>query len=397
MSTSDLATTGISSGRDQAQLLKKMIDDLFVPQEGIGVNLSLVTNSATLIQATLAGKGPDAALFVSKDTPVNLAMRNALVELDQFEDFEEVTSQFMASAMIPYQYNGKYYALPETQSYDMLFYRTDVFEELGLEPPETWQDFYEMIPILQQNNMLIGIPESQRTFEALLYQNGGQFYTDDLSKTAFDEPEALVAFKTWTDLYAKYSLPLVFDFFSRFRTGEMPMAIMPYTQVNYLNASAPELKGLWGIAPIPGTLNEDGTVNNTETANGTACIILGNTEQPENAYKFLKWWVSAEAQGRFGVELEQNMGSSARYPTANVEAFEQLPWTKTQSDNLSAQWASVTDVPQIPGNYYITRNVSFAFRAVVYKNENERESLYKYNKEINKEIDRKRKEFNLNG
>lgn len=397
MSTSDLATTGISSGRDQAQLLKKMIDDLFVPQEGIGVNLSLVTNSATLIQATLAGKGPDAALFVSKDTPVNLAMRNALVALDQFEDFEEVTSQFMASAMIPYQYNGKYYALPETQSYDMLFYRTDVFEELGLEPPETWQDFYEMIPILQQNNMLIGIPESQRTFEALLYQNGGQFYTDDLSKTAFDEPEALVAFKTWTDLYAKYSLPLVFDFFSRFRTGEMPMAIMPYTQVNYLNASAPELKGLWGIAPIPGALNEDGTVNNTETANGTACIVLGNTEQPENAYKFLKWWVSAEAQGRFGVELEQNMGSSARYPTANVEAFEQLPWTKTQADNLSAQWASVTDVPQIPGNYYITRNVSFAFRAVVYKNENERESLYKYNKEINKEIDRKRKEFNLNG
>lgn len=81
----------------------------------------------------------------------------------------------MASAMIPYKYNGKYYALPETQSYDMLFYRTDVFEELGLVPPETWQDFYEMIPILQQNNMLIGIPESQRTFEALLYQNDGQF------------------------------------------------------------------------------------------------------------------------------------------------------------------------------------------------------------------------------
>ncbi len=85
------------------------------------------------------------------------------------------------------------------------------------------------------------------------------------------------------------------------------------------------------------------------------------------------------------------MGSSARYPTANVEAFDQLPWTKSQADSLSAQWEAVTDVPQIPGNYYITRNVSFAFRAVVYKNENERESLYKYNKEINKEIDRKRK------
>ena len=97
------------------------------------------------------------------------------------------------------------------------------------------------------------------------------------------------------------------------------------------------------------------------------------------------------------MEIEQNMGAAARFPTANVAAFDQLPWTKTQADNLKEQWQAVTDVPQIPGNYYITRNVSFAFRAVVLKNQNERETLYKYNKEINKEIERKREEFSLNG
>ncbi|HJD24684.1 MAG TPA: extracellular solute-binding protein [Firmicutes bacterium] len=397
MSTGDLTTVGVSTGRDQAQLLKRLIDDMFTPDSGIGVNLSLVTNSTTLIQATLAGKGPDVAVFVSKDTPVNLAMRNALVPLDQFDDFEQVTEQFMASAMIPYKYGDHYYAFPETQAFDMLFYRTDVFEELGLEPPETWDDFYELIATLQQSNMLVGIPEAQRIFEALLYQKGGQFYTDDLSATTFDQPVSLEAFKTWTDLYTKYSLPLVFDFFSRFRTGEMPMAIMPYTQVNYLAVSAPELEGLWAVAPIPGTVEEDGTVNNTETAVGTAAVILGNTEQPDEAYEFLKWWVSTEAQGRFGVEIEQNMGPASRYPTANVAAFDQLPWTKVQADNLKAQWEVVTDVPQIPGNYYITRNVSFAFRQVVLKDANVRETLNKYNKEINKEITRKREEFSLNG
>ena len=397
MSTGDLATVGVSTGRDQAQLLKRLIDDMFTPDTGVSVNLSLVNNSTTLIQATLAGKGPDVALFVSEDTPVNLAMRNALVPLDQFEDFEEVTGQFMDSAMIPYAYNGHYYALPETQTFDVIFYRTDVFEELGLEPPETWDDFYALISTLQQSNMVVGIPEAQRIFEALLYQNGGQFYTDDLSQTTFDQPESLDAFQTWTDLYTKYSLPLVFDFFSRFRTGEMPMAIMPYTQVNYLEVSAPELKNLWAIAPIPGTVDENGNVNNTETSAGTASIILANTEQPEVAYEFLKWWVSSEVQGRFGVEIEQTMGASARYPTANVAAFDQLPWSKSQSESLKAQWEKVTDVPQIPGNYYITRNISFAFRAVVLKNQNERETLNKYNKEINKEITRKREEFGLNG
>ncbi|TAH73681.1 MAG: extracellular solute-binding protein [Anaerolineaceae bacterium] len=395
VSTSDLQATGVSAGRDQAMLLKRMVDDMFVPYNNIPVKVSLVNSSATLTQAVLAGKGPDVALFVSKETPVNLAMRGALYDLSSFEDFDDVTSQFMPSALIPYKYRDKYYALPETQSFDMLFYRTDTFAELNLTPPETWDEFYALIPILMDENYLVGIPESQRTFEMFLYQNDGQFYNDSLTKTAFDDPEALIAFQDWTGLYSKYSLPLVFDFFNRFRNGEMPMGIMPYTNVNYLSVAAPELKNLWDIAPIPGTLKDDNTIDRSETANGTAAIILADTKNPDAAYEFLKWWVSSEAQSRFGVELEQNMGPGARYPTANVEAFQRLPWTKKQSESLMEQWEYVTDVPQIPGSYYISRNVSFAFKSVVYDKENERETLYKYNIEINKEIDRKLKEFEL--
>lgn len=396
ISTADMAGTGgIASGRDQAILLKRLIEDMFTPVSKISVNVSLVNSSSTLTQAVLAGKGPDIALFVTKETPVNLAMRGALYDLSSFDDFDEVISQFMPSAIIPYEYRGKYYALPETQSYDMLFYRKDIFEQLGLLPPDTWKDFYALIPVLMEDNFIVGIPESQRTFEMLLYQYGGTFYNSELTKTAFDTKEALRAFEDWTGLYAKYSLPLVFDFFNRFRTGEMPMAIMPYTQVNYLEVAAPELKNQWGIAPVPGTLQEDGTINRSETSNGTACIIMSDTKQPDDAYEFLKWWVSTEVQSRFGIELEQNMGPAARYPTANVDAFSQLPWTKEQSISLMEQWKNVTEIPQIPGNYYISRNISFAFRAVVHKKENERESLYRYNKEINKEIERKMKEFEL--
>jgi len=396
VSTADMAGTGgIASGRDQAMLLKRLIDDMFTPGSGIGVQVSLVNSSYVLTQAVLAGKGPDVALFVSKDTPVNLAMRGALYDLSSFGDFDEVMAQFMPSAIIPYKYKGSYYALPETQSYDMLFYRKDIFEQLGVTVPDTWKDFYALIPVLMESNLMVGIPESQRTFEMFLYQYGGTFYNESLTKTAFDTPEALRAFEEWTGLYAKYSLPLVFDFFNRFRTGEMPMAVMPYTQVNYLAVAAPELKNLWDIAPIPGTPDEQGNVNRSETANGTACIILGDTKQADRAYEFLKWWVSAEVQGRFGIELEQNMGPAARYPTANVKAFDMLPWNKEQSESLMEQWKNVTDIPQIPGNYYISRNISFAFRAVVFQRGNERESLYKYNKEINKEIARKTKEFDF--
>ncbi|MGF7141811.1 ABC-type glycerol-3-phosphate transport system substrate-binding protein [Anaerotaenia torta] len=393
ISTSDLQATGVSAGRDQATLLKRMVDDMFIPEKKIPVKVSLVNSSSTLTQAVLAGKGPDVALFVSKETPVNLAMRGALYDLSSFEDFEEVTTQFMPSAMIPYQYKGRYYALPETQSFDMLFYRTDIFAELGFEPPRTWEEFYALIPALMDENYLVGVPESQRTFEMFLYQNGGQFYTDDLTRTTFDTGTALTAFRNWTGLYSKYSLPLVFDFFNRFRNGEMPMGIMPYTNVNYLSAAAPELKNLWDIVPVPGTVQEDQSIDRSETSNGTAAILLADAKNPEQAYEFLKWWVSSEAQSRFGVELEQNMGPGARYPTANVDAFQKLPWTKQQSESLMEQWKHVTEIPQIPGSYYISRNVAFAFKSVVYDKKNERETLYKYNIEINKEIARKQKEF----
>lgn len=397
ISTSDLGSTGISSGRDQAQVIKLMIDEMFTPQTGIPVNVSLVNSSTVLVQAVLAGKGPDAALVVSKDTPVNLAMRNAVMPLEEFEGYPHTLTQFMPSAVVPYQFEGHTYALPETQSFDMLFYRKDIFEELGLSVPTDWHEFYYVVSVLQQNNLLTGIPENQRTFEALLYQKGTQFYTNNLTQTTFDEPAALEAFRQWTGLYAKYSLPLVFDFFNRFRSGEMPMAIMPYTQCNYLAAAAPELRGLWDFAPIPGTMNEEGRLNRSETASGTACVMLKKDSNPqyEDVFAFLSWWVGSEAQARFGSELENLMGAAARYPTANIDAFEQLPWNAGQARSLRAQWAEVVEIPQIPGSYYIARNVSFAFRAVVYNYANEREALYKYNKEINKEIMRKRLEFKL--
>lgn len=386
----------VGAGRDQANIIKSMVDDLFTPNTGINVNLSLVdTSNNTLVQATLGGKGPDIAMLIPKETPVNLAMRGALVDLSKFKDFKDITKRFQTSAMIPYEYEGGYYALPETQNYNMLFYRKDIFQELGIKVPSTWDEFYSIIPIIQKNNMQIGIPEAQTMFETLLFQRGGQVYNDDKKATAFDKQEALDAFKEWTGFYTQYSFPLVFDFYSRFRTGEMPMGIVPYTMYNQLSVAAPELRNLWEMVPIPGTKMPDGTINRKEGANGLATIMLKGIKDKDAGFEFMKWWTSAEVQARYGSELEAVMGPAARYDTANTEAFTKLPWSKTEAEKLGDQWKLVWDIPQIPGNYYLTRSLSNAFRKVVYSHENPREVLFKYNEDINREIERKRTEFGL--
>ena len=53
-------------------------------------------------------------------------------------------------------------------------------------------------------------------------------------------------------------------------------------------------------------------------------------------------------------------------------------------------------IPIVPGNYYVTRGLSNATRAVIYEGVSARETLREWNEKINSEITRKRNEFSLN-
>jgi len=390
-----LEVWAISGGRDQLQIVKSLIDDVYTPNSDIGVNLSLVTDPSTLTQAILGGRGPDAAIMVPRDLPVNLAFRGALAELSDFPGFEETVSEFFPSALIPYVYEGGIYALPEVQSFLMMFARTDIFEELGIEPPNTWDEFYNIIPYIQKRNMTVGIPSTQIVFETLIFQNNGEFYTEDRRASGFNHPDSLKAFEQWTSFYTEYGFPVDFDLFNRFRTGEMPLGFANVSFYNLLTAAAPELRNLWKMYPLPGTVNEDGSINRQSGSTGMGCVVVESSSKKELAYDFLNWWVSSETQTAYGIELENVMGPLARYETANKKAFEKLPWTLDEASVIMEQWEQVSDVLQLPGNYFTNRNIIFAFRSVVNKLENPREVLKRYTREIDAEILRKRREFGL--
>lgn len=388
-----LTVWAIGAGRDQAQIAKSFIDDRYTPKTGIGVNLDLVPDPSVLTQAILAGKGPDAAIMVPREIPVNLAYRGALKDLSSYPGFSSTREEFLPSAFAPYEFQGGVYALPEVQSYLMMFVRDDIFAELDIVPPVTWDDLYGIIPTIQKRKLSIGIPAAQILFETLLFQHGGTFYNPERTKSGFDAPEALAAFSQWTSFYTDYGFPLAYDLYNRFRTGEMPLGIAAYSFANLLRVAAPEIRGLWSMHPIPGIRDEAGTIRNQSGATGTGCILMASSDDPESGFGFLQWWVSAEIQALYGNELENTMGPLARYETANLEAFQSLPWTRAERDTLAGQWRSVEDIPQLPGNYFTNRNLLFAFRAVTYRYENRRAVLKRYTREIDAEILRKRKEY----
>lgn len=396
----------IGGGREQAQILKQMIEDDFIGRKDIPVNLQLIDMGA-LLPATLAGRGPDVALQIdggnASTNPVQLAMRGAVYDLTNFDDFDSVRDRFYPSSMVAFTYLDGVYALPETQTFEILFYRTDIMEELGLEVPQTWADVYDLIPELQNNYMNFGYPADVNNFMTLIYQNGGSLYKGQGETLGYasnlDSEEDIDAFIKYVDLYRSYKIDLKIDFQTRFRNGEIPIAIQDYTMVNALNVSAPEIRGLWDIARLPGTERTDENGNTYIDRSGATkvkgCVILSKSEKKEQAWEFIKWWTSDDAQRRYCTEVEATIGEAGRIPSANKSVLYSQPWSNTMYQILSIQRSWTKGNPEVPGGYYTARHMENAFNRTYTLMTDPRETLLDYIDEINNELTKKRVEMGI--
>lgn len=382
----------IATGRDQAQIVRNLIDSSFVPQENVMANLKLVA-AGTLMPAILADKGPDVSLGAVSTEPINLAVRGAALDLTQFSDCRDIFERFHQSAMTAFTFKDAVYALPETQSFLMMFYREDILGNLGIQAPGTWDDLFDCMLELQTNNLSVGLPPAYMGVLLFLMQNGGSLYSEDSATSLLDTDIALSSFKQFTDYYALYDFPVQYDFANRFRSGEMPIAIQEYTAYNQLLLFAPEIKGLWRMAPVPATKGKDGTLHRESLGTVTGCVILKDTDNPEASWRFLKWWTSAEVQGSFGTKMESVLGEAAKYATANMEALEKYSWSYNDLTALQTAWKNVVGIPEVPGGYYTQRYIEFAFNKVMSGGADPVETLEGYVPTITAELRRKLKEF----
>ena len=417
-------TVWTTMGRDQASIINELIRSRYTPNSHIGVELQVV-NVEALMPSVAAGNGPDVLMNATAKLPVEYALRGASANLREIvpeDELNEVLTRFTdwEEAIVPFTYNNGsgdgLYALPDQFFYAVMFYRIDVLNDLGipaptLENPWTWDDLTHYLPTLQSNNMSVLMETGDKTgadveqygintYALFLYQNGGEFYTKDRTASALSSESAVQAFERWTNFYTSYGLPTNFDMLSRFRTGESPILIADFPFYNNLSVSAPELKGLWSMALVPGTVQEDGTVNRTTKGGGTAVILMQaavDKHVEQAGWDFMKWWTSTETQSTYAQNLECLLGTAARYATANKEAFNSLAWSKSELAVLNTESELARTIPEVPGSYYTPRHINNAFRAVCIKEQKSdpREALLKYAQIITDEIYDKRSEFGL--
>ena len=417
--TDDVVTVWVLTGRDQGTILKSMVDDTFTPQSGIKVNVEIVAPDA-LLNAVVAGRGPNVVLSVGADQPVNYALRNAAEDLSQFPDLNEVLTHYEESSYEQYRLDSHIYAIPETQTFNVMFYRKDVLEELGLGVPNTWQELIEMLPTIQGNNMSVALPTAAGSsttatpntsvasnapdlsmYFCLLFQYGGNLYNDAGTATTVNDEAGVKAFDDYTRYFNDYGIPTIYDFVSRFRSGEMPIGIMAYSNYNTLMVSAPEIRGLWDFTLIPGTEHTDADgntyIDRSDMITGSATMMIKTEDDAlrQNSWEFMKWWADTQTQVRFGREIEALLGSSARYATANKDAFSNLAWSADDIEVLAEQWSQTVGIREVPGGYYTGRHITNAIRKVINEKTDPRETIIDYSITIDEEITKKRIEFGL--
>ncbi len=444
----------LAYGRDQSNIWRSMIDatEGFTDTTGYAVNLKLVTGG-TLLPSILSGKGPDVYIGLGSSDVINYAIRDAVMGIsgndprlteeqnsvftDEYYIYKDENGRALSpttekdetktASFTSYNFHENFdanyvdaakdtvtlldvsYGIPQTMTFAMMFYRMDVLAEIGEEVPETWDQLLSLLPLLQSNNMEIGVSYIS-ALDFMIYQKGGNMwrYTDDPeyagARIGLDTNVALESFEFVCRLYSDYSFPISYDASNRFRTGEMPIVIGDYISLyNTLTVYATEIQGLWEFCPLPGSetgVDENGKklINYDSLAGITATVMLNGCDEPDKmlaAWTFMQWQTSADVQANYGNKMVALIGPSAKYETANINAIKNLSWTADEREAIEDQIQHMSSIVNYPGSYIISRYMKFAFLNAVNDGMDAKDAMNNYIDAINTEIKRKREEFDL--
>ena len=395
-------TVWINKPSQYVEVLRQMTADVFTAETGIEVSFSIMPDEKKITLANSTGSNPDIALGLSYYRPAEFAMRGMAVNLLEFEDFLDwYGAEYNIQSLAPMAYEDGIYGASETQEFYVLFYRTDILESLGLKVPDTWEDVKAMMPVLHRNAMNFNLPLANnvgyKSFEAtggFIFQNGGDYYSDDGFSANFGDPSTIQGLREMVELYQVYGLAQnIPNFFNAFRSGSVPIGVSGFSTYLQLQVGAPELNGRWDIALVPGTEQADGTICRYWSADATSSMIFSNTQKKDEAYRFLKWWLSSDTQLKYATDLQMKYGSDYIWNTGNHVALAGMSYPLAHKKVILEQWSWQKEALRHPASYILEREVSNAWIAIVTEGEPFQARIDEATLASNREIQRKLTEF----
>lgn len=394
-------TVWVNHPRQYIEIMQALIDQEY--DGDLRITVSQMPDQNKLILANASGQAPDVAIGVNHWIPYDFAVRDAALDLRQFEGYAELVTHFTKGAMIPYIFENGVYGLPETQNFWVTYYRKDILSSIGItDIPQTWDEIIEILPLLQSYGMNYFVPLAQfsglKPFVAtmpFIYQFGGDLYTDTGMQTAINSEETLKGIQLMSDLFTLYNVPkYVASFYNHFRYGTLPIGISDLSTYILLENAAAELDGLWGMDLHPGVYNEEtDEIVRYSAVGAQASMIMSTTKYPQESWDFLKWWMSTDVQSNFAFLLQSTYGQTYFWNTANVDAFKTISMPSEYKEIILEQWEYGLESSRIPGAYMVEREISNAWTKIVFDGTNARIALDEAVRISNREILYKMAEF----
>jgi multiple sugar transport system substrate-binding protein len=262
--------------------------------------------SQKLLSAVQAGNPPDIGGGDS-GIPFNMDAQGQTLDIsDLYEEWEQDgTFEDMPDwAHEKWRYNDK--AVGITWQFDQraIFYRTDIFEAAGIEPPTTWEELLAAAKALHkpdQGQIGIAFPGKQGTFDTdqfymtFVMQAGGGL-SDEEGNPTFDTPEQLEALEYVQELrqYAAEGTPswTFTEVLKEFNQGKAAMAFGGGWFVADIKKNAPDLADKIGVLPV--LVGPGGEEAQHSVSFANPWMIYNQTEHPEEAKEFLRWMMKKE-------------------------------------------------------------------------------------------------------
>jgi multiple sugar transport system substrate-binding protein len=153
-------------------------DDVQVCWTNVGAGGDAYDKFQTAISA---GSGAPDVMMVEADRIPTFQIQEAIVDISDY-GYEDVKANFSEGAWKDVSVGDGVYGAPIDGGPMGMIYRTDVFEEYGITPPTTWEEYEAAAQeVKDAGGPLFGdFPANQPAYvTALLYQNGAQPFTYD--------------------------------------------------------------------------------------------------------------------------------------------------------------------------------------------------------------------------
>jgi trehalose/maltose transport system substrate-binding protein len=335
-SLAQAATISISCGAVGAEL--KLCQDAanaWAKETGNEVKVISTPNSTTerlaLYQQILAAGSSDIdVLQIDVIWPGILG--NQLIDLGKYFP-DDVKAQHFKAIIDNNTVGGKFVAMPWYTDGGVLYYRKDLLEKYGKQPPQTWQDLSATAKEIQDkeraagNDKMYGFVYQAKAYEGLTCDAlewvdsfGGGHIVDDKGKITINNPKAVEALKWAATTIGSIAPEGVLNYTEEESRGVWQsgnavfMRNWPYAWALGQAEGSP-IKDKIGVVPLPKG-GDDG--KHTGTLGGWQLAVSKYSQHPDESADLVKYMTSPKEQKRRAIEGSYNPTIEALYKDPDV-------------------------------------------------------------------------------